>query len=157
MHTLLCLMAKGVHREKRSKKNDDPGHAKRHAHLEVATALNNAVHKNDYESDIPKQEVSRMIDQLLEERKAILGPGGYMDRATRGRITRGLKRMWDRPTKFDFNGSKGEWKRGRKEKEMAKHKTVNHGTATYQAPEEGQIANDRFHYNTGTFTLYINN
>ena len=133
-------MAKGLHREDPTKKSDTPGRARRHAHLEMATALNNALHGNDFENDISKREVSKMIDKILEERKAIVGPGGYMDRAVPGRITRGLKMMWERSTKFDFDGSMAEWNLGRKAKEMKKLGIGIDNVVVDNAIEEGEIA-----------------
>jgi hypothetical protein len=131
MHTLLCLMAKGLHREKikkgRRRSSDTPGRAKQHAHLEVATALNSAVHGSDYSKDIGKRDVSLMIDKILEERRAITGFNGYMERATPGRITRGLKRMWDRTTRFDYRGTQEEWRLGRRAKEMEKYRIARGG------------------------------
>lgn len=156
MHTLLCLMAKGLHRENPGKRPDPPGREKRHAHLEVATALNKAVHGNDFESDISKLEVSKMIDKVLEERKAIVGAGGYMERATPGRITRGLKRMWDRSTKFDFDGSESEWKLGRKEKVMERLRIANGGAVVNDSLEEEEIAIVEADANDeGKFTLIL--
>jgi len=115
-------MAKGMHLEERGKRSDQPGQQRQHAHLTVATALNDAVHKGDYEQDISKKEVSKMIDRVMEERKGVVGKGGYMERATNGRITRGLKRLWERPTKFDYDGSKSEWDLWRKAKEAERER-----------------------------------
>lgn len=123
-------MAKGLHREKiskRRKRSDSPGQDKRHAHLEVATALNLAVHGNDFNKDISKREVSWMIDKILKDRKAIMGFNGYIERNSPGRITRGLKRMWDKNSKLDFDGSEFEWRNGRKAKEMEKARIANGG------------------------------
>ena len=143
MHTLLCLMAKGLHCENPGKKSDNnPERVKRHAHLEVATALNKAVYGDDFENDISKREISKMIDKILEERKAIFGSGGYMDRSVPGRITRGLKLMWERSTKFDFDGSMAEWKLGRKAKEMGKLGIIIEDTLVDNTVEEGEIALD---------------
>jgi hypothetical protein len=125
-------MAKGLHREKiskRHKRSDSPGQAKRHAYLEVATALNLAVHGNDFNKDISKLEVSWMIDKILGERKAIMGFNGYLDRNSPGRITRGLKRMWDKNSKLDSDGSEAEWTSGRKKKEIEKARIANGGKA----------------------------
>lgn len=125
-------MAKGIHLAQNSNRIDDPSKLRRHAYLEVATALNESVHKNDYRNDIDKREVSRMIDWVLLKRKGIVGTGGYMERASPGRITRGLKMLWRRPTRFDFNGSVAEWNLGRKGAEAEKQRIANGG-----APREG--------------------
>ncbi|KIN07311.1 hypothetical protein OIDMADRAFT_47225 [Oidiodendron maius Zn] len=106
----------------------------------MATALNNVLHGNDFENDISKRDVSKMIDKILEERKAIVGPGGYMDRAVPGRITRGLKMMWERSTKFDFDGSMAEWNLGRKVKEMKKLGIGIDDAVVDNAIEEGEVA-----------------
>jgi hypothetical protein len=131
-------MAKGMHLEQRGKKSDDPNKARQHAYLEVATALNQAVHKDDYRNDLDKREVSRMIDWALLERKGVVGRGGYMERQVVPRITRTLRRMWERPTKFDYDGTLGEWNTGRKEREVEKMRIENGGAprGDAQAPLE---------------------
>jgi hypothetical protein len=69
-----------------------------------------------------------MIDKMLLERKGVVGRGGYMERQAVPRITRGLKRLWERPTKFDYDGSLGEWKLGRKKVEQEKLRIAKGGT-----------------------------
>lgn len=124
-HTLLCLMAKGMHLEERGKRSDEPGAMRRHAYLNVATELNLAVNgKNGYGEDIDKREVAKMIDRMLVEKKGVVGKGGYMERATRGRITRGLKMAWERSKGADFDGSLGEWNQWRKESEEEKRLSI---------------------------------
>lgn len=59
-----------------------------------------------------------MIDQLLVERKGVVGKGGYLERQKGGRITRGLRRAFERKLPIDFDGSVSEWKMWRKEKEI---------------------------------------
>jgi hypothetical protein len=116
-------MAKGTHLEERGKRSDEPGAMRRHAYLNVATELNKAVHGNsNFGNDIDKKEVAKMIDKMLVEKKGVVGKGGYMERATRGRITRGLKRMWEREPSFDYDGSLSEWKQWRKESEAEKRR-----------------------------------
>jgi hypothetical protein len=149
-------MAKGLHLERHGRRSDAPGAARRHAYLEVATALNNSVHKNEFERDINKREVTRMIDKFLEERKGIVGKGGYMERSTRGRITRGLKRLWDRTSKFDYDGSKIEWKLWRKAKVMEKERIAKGAASLGDFVEEREIAqDDALHNDCGKFTLLI--
>jgi hypothetical protein len=118
-----------VHLEERGKGNDEPGDMRRHAYLNVATELNKAVNgASDFGRDIDKKEVSRMIDRMLIEKKGVVGKGGYMERATNGRITRGLKRMWEREPSFDYDGTLSEWKQWRKESE-AKKRCIAEGCA----------------------------
>lgn len=149
-------MAKGLHLEGQGIRSDPPGAARRHAYLEVATALNNSIHKNDFEHDINKREVASMIDKFLEERKGVVGKGGYMERSTPGRITRGLKRLWDRTSKFDYDGSKIEWKLWRKAKEMEKERIAKSGASPCDVAEEREIAHDgALHNGCGKFTLLI--
>src|SRR3954468_335579 len=102
-------MAKGEHIAPRGKRTEDPSKLRQHAYLVVATNLNFACHGNKYDEDIDRRDVAKMIDQLMVEKKAVLGYGGYMERSTAGRITRGLKRMTLKNTKLDYDGSLSEW------------------------------------------------
>lgn len=122
-------MAKGMHLEERGQRNDEAGAMRRHAYLNVATELNKAVNgANDFGNDIDKKEVAKMIDRMLVEKKGVVGKGGYMERATRGRITRGLKRMWQRKPGFDYDGSQSEWKQWRREREVERKRVADGGT-----------------------------
>ncbi|KAH8805684.1 hypothetical protein F5884DRAFT_455577 [Xylogone sp. PMI_703] len=112
MHTLLCLMAKGEHCWTPSKKTDET-EAKKHAYLNVATLLNKAIHDKDYDNDIDKREVARMIDQVLQEKK---GAMAYIARQPARRLTRGMKQVWERNPPISFTGSIFEWEHGRKAK-----------------------------------------
>jgi hypothetical protein len=151
-------MAKGTHIEERGKRSDTTGAARQHAYLEVATALNTAVYKNDFANDISKKEVVKMIDRVLEERKGVVGRGGYMERATRGRITRGLKRLWERPTKFDYDGSLIEWKLWRKAKEMENENIADRDSLDEDAAAEAEqeIENGKDYHGQGIFFLPVN-
>jgi hypothetical protein len=60
-----------------------------------------------------------------------MGKGGYMERSTTGRITRGLKRAWERNPPIDFDGSLSEWKQWRKASEAGNESFANGG-----APKE---------------------
>lgn len=111
IHTLLCLMAKGEHCWKASDKKGDPAEAQSHAYLNVATLLNKAVNDGNYDMDIDKREVARMIDHVLESKK---GAVGYISRQPARRLTRGMKQVWDRKPPINFTGSKYEWEHGRK-------------------------------------------
>lgn len=134
-HTLLCLLAKGKHLEvHHGKKSDDENRIKQHAYLNVATELNDAIHGITYKNDLDKKDVARMIDKMLAEKKGVIGRGSYMERQAVPRITRGLKRLWERPTKFDYDGSVAEWKLGRKEAEQERLRIANGG-----APAEDTV------------------
>lgn len=116
-------MAKGLHLEERGNRQDDVRAMRQNAYLNVATELNKAVNGiNHFGNDIDRKEVARMIDKMLVEKKGVVGKGGYMERATRGRITRGLKIMWNRKPSFDYNGTQIEWKAWRKESEAEKRR-----------------------------------
>jgi hypothetical protein len=127
-------MARGTHLEERGKRTDDNSVLRQHAYLNVATKLNEAVHKGDYVNDITKKEVSKMIDKVLVERKGVVGKGGYMERSTSGRVTRGLKRAWDRNPPIDFDGSLSEWSQWRKASEAEKERIAKGG-----APKEPEL------------------
>lgn len=128
MHTLLCLLAKGKHLEvTHGRKSDDPDKRKQHAYFNITTELNEAVRGKVYDDDLTKYDVTKMIDKMLHERKAVVGRGGYMERQAVPRITRGLKMMWERPTRFDFDGSKAEWKLGRKAEEQERKRIADGG------------------------------
>lgn len=128
-------MAKGMHLEERGKRSDEPGAMRRHAYLNVASEINRAVNgMRNYGQDIDKKEVAKMIDRMLIEKKGVVGKGGYMERATRGRITRALKIMWLREPSFDYNGSLSEWKQWREESEAEKRRVAVGG-----APKDGGV------------------
>lgn len=129
-------MAKGMHLEERGNRRDEPGASRQHAYLNVATELNKAVNgANGFQNDIDRKEVAKMIDRMLVEKKGVVGKGGYMERATNGRITRGLKKMWNREPSFDYNGSETEWKQWRKESETEKRRTSPGGATKGSAAE----------------------
>src|SRR5258708_5104487 len=128
-------MAKGMHLGERGKRSDEPGAMRRHAYLNVASEINRAVNgMRNYGQDIDKKEVAKMIDRMLIEKKVVVGKGGYMERATRGRITRALKIMWLREPSFDYNGSLSEWKQWREESEAEKRCVAAGG-----APKDGGV------------------
>jgi hypothetical protein len=122
MQTLLALMAKGVHIYGRGKRNDDPNELRRNAYVDFATALNEALHGEDYTQDISKKEVTRMIDQVLVKRKRVVGKGGLMERQHGGRITRSLNLAFKRGQQQDYDGSVSEWNNGRRAKVLARHR-----------------------------------
>jgi len=62
--------------------------------------LNRSLNYGNHEHDIPAEEVSAEIDRLMEERKDAVG---FMERQRVGRITRAMKRVWERGAKV------GEW------------------------------------------------
>jgi len=132
IHTMLCLITKGVHLEgySKGKRTDDPGAARKNAYLTFATTLNDALHGTDYEHDIHRKEVTRMLDHLLLKHKAIIGKGGLAERQPGGRVTRALRLAWQRslgaadpnpniqppriPSPLDFDGSISEWNQWRR-------------------------------------------
>jgi hypothetical protein len=134
-HTLLCLIAKGVHLEGYAKveKSDDPSAARGNAYLTFATTLNDSLHGTDYEHDIHKKEVTRKLDHVLLKHKAIVGKGGLAARQHGSRVTRLLRLAWLRSTgrtsefdvnlgryrvgvacPLDFDGSISEWNQWRR-------------------------------------------
>ncbi|KAL2064728.1 hypothetical protein VTL71DRAFT_3866 [Oculimacula yallundae] len=124
LHTMLCLIAKGVHLEQRpNKRTEAPTVTRANAYENFYTALNDAVHGKDYGRDIHKNEVTRMLDQMLADRKHVVGMGGLVERQRVSRVTRALRMAWKRPRNGDFDGSETEWNQGRKEKVMLKYNT----------------------------------
>ena len=63
-----------------------------------------------------------MLDQMLVERKGVVGKGGLTGRQQGGRITRSLRLAWERRKPIGFDGSISEWKGGRKKREEAKER-----------------------------------
>jgi hypothetical protein len=132
IYTMLCLITKGVHLEgySKGKRTDDPGAARKNAYLTFATTLNDALHGTEYEHDIHRKEVTRMLDHLLLKHKAIIGKGGLAERQPGGRVTRALRLAWQRslgaadpnpniqppriPSPLDFDGSISEWNQWRR-------------------------------------------
>lgn len=79
----------------------------KHAHRDVADALNRALNYGNQVNDIPVEKVSKMIDRLLEERKDVVG---YLERQGCGRITRGVKMVWNRGARIDIDEMDGRRK-----------------------------------------------
>jgi hypothetical protein len=113
---MLCLIAKGVHLEGYSKRTDIPGVAKRSAYKTFATELNYALNKKNYGADIDRKEITKMLDQLLVERKGVAGKGGLVERNRGGRVTRSMRMAWERNKPIGFDGSLSEWNQGRRER-----------------------------------------
>lgn len=117
LHTLLCLMCKGMHLGGFQKRTDDPSSAKRHAYLNVATELNRAIHIGNFDQDIDRRVVANKIDEILSDMK---GAVAFMERSRVHRITRSMKLVFERKPAIDFVGTKAEWEGGRKDREMEK-------------------------------------
>ncbi|KAL3425039.1 hypothetical protein PVAG01_04320 [Phlyctema vagabunda] len=133
LHTLLCLLCKGMHLSHPKKRADDPRTAKRHAYLNVATELNKALHGNSFEKDIPQVEVTQKIDEIL----AAKGFANYLSRSRVGKITRSMRIVFQRRPLLSFDGSIFEWEHGRKAVEMEKEqeKRLARGVAMSIDPE----------------------
>jgi hypothetical protein len=104
MHTLICLMARGVHRGGVNRPHYPTGTDKILAHKTVHEELNREAHGNDHAHHIPVDEVSRMIDKIQDEHRGIFGIAGYVERATPNRMTRGLRMIWNRATRTVYHG-----------------------------------------------------
>jgi hypothetical protein len=149
LNALLCLICRQVHTTGTSSPSRirKGGHSKvifdlsksiKHAHRDVADALNRALNYGNQANDIPVEEVSKMIDRLLEERKDAMG---YLERQGCGRVTRGVKMVWNRGVRVDRDETGG----GRKdisESFPEKEPTVeraggrkSHGTSTAAATQ----------------------
>lgn len=89
---------------RRTKAIFDLSRSIKHAHRDVADALNRALNFGNQGNDIPAEEVSRMIERLMETRKDAMG---YLERQRCGRVTRGVKRVWNRGLRLDFGGTGG--------------------------------------------------
>ncbi len=102
--------------------------------------LNDAVHKNDYSNDISKREVTKMLDQMLEERKGVVGKGGLVERMRGGRVTRTVTLCWERRRPIGFDGSLSEWNNGRK-KQVEKKERDTLGLPPLEEPvfESGNV------------------
>lgn len=131
-HALLCLIAKQVQitgvvkpgdsiNYRQKKKYFDLAGSVKHAHHSVAEQLNSALSDASETGEIPHNEVSAMIDKLLS-RKAIVK---YMERQSVPRITRAMKRVWNRDLKFDtYGGRKGQMENLKKQKASRKATAV---------------------------------
>lgn len=62
-----------------------------------------------------------MLDQMLDERKGVIGKGGLVERQLIGRITRTMTATWNRTPAINFDGSLSEWEQGRKEKVLSEY------------------------------------
>lgn len=116
-------MAKGLHLQ-RLTYNNDPIAAREATQLNFATELNKALHGDNLRRDIPVKEITRMVKKMLVERKQVVGEGGLVARQTAPRLTRTLTKAWDSKRKMNFDGSIGEWKKGRKLRELNKERAT---------------------------------
>ncbi len=123
---MLGLIARGVHLEQPSQKPFEPlGMIHRDAYENFYTLLNDAVNLKDYTQDIHKKEVTRMLDQMLADRKGVVGRGGLAERQPMPRMTRSLRMAWNRAPAIGFDGSLSEWNQGRKVKVLRSWKLEN--------------------------------
>lgn len=99
---------------RRAKEVADPDKLK---YVDVATALNRALHKSDYTNDIPVEEVEKLLHFFLRDRKGAIA---VIDRQPTARLTRSLHRIWNRG--LNFLGTKDEWDNGRKAAEEVKRR-----------------------------------
>lgn len=73
----------------------------RHAHRDVADALNRSINFGNQANDIPVEEVSAMITKLMDEKKDAVA---YLERQKISRVTRAMKRVWDRGVRVERVG-----------------------------------------------------
>lgn len=99
---------------RRAKEVADPDKFK---YVDVATALNRALHKSDYTHDIPVEEVEKLLHFFLRDRK---GSIAVIDRQPTARLTRSTNRIWRRG--LNFLGTKAKWEDGRKAAEEIKRR-----------------------------------
>ncbi|OBT96013.1 hypothetical protein VE01_06798 [Pseudogymnoascus verrucosus] len=99
---------------RRAKEVADPDKLK---YVDVATALNRALHKSDYTHDIPVEEVEKLLHFFLRDRKGAIA---VIDRQPTARLTRSTHKIWIRGLKF--LGTKAEWDNGRKAAEEVKRR-----------------------------------
>ncbi|OBT86115.1 hypothetical protein VE02_05436 [Pseudogymnoascus sp. 03VT05] len=99
---------------RRAKEVADPDKLK---YVDVATALNRALHKSDYTHDIPVEEVEKLLHFFLRDRKGAIA---VIDRQPTARLTRSTHRIWIRGLKF--LGTQAEWDNGRKAAEEVKRR-----------------------------------
>jgi hypothetical protein len=82
-----------------------------------------------------------MIDKMLQEKKAVVGKNGYMERSGVKKLTRSLRLMWQRNTKFGYDGSKEEWELWRRDTEMEKNRISNGGASKESTADTHTDAN----------------
>jgi hypothetical protein len=135
LHTMLCLITKGVHLEEPTRKSAEPDSAHVHAYENFATQLNLSLHGKSYSKDIPKEEIIAMLDHLLGDRKHVVGTDklSLHMRSPHGRVTRGMVLAFGRVVGSDFYGSKEEWKAGRGRKVMKVQKKIEREIAEKRA------------------------
>ncbi|EHL02613.1 hypothetical protein M7I_1407 [Glarea lozoyensis 74030] len=88
--------------------------ARQRTYENFCTALNTALHKDDYAQDIYSKDIIKQLEKMLKERKHVVGPGGLVERGKTRRITRALTNAWNRGSQMNFDGSMGEWEEWRK-------------------------------------------
>jgi hypothetical protein len=116
MQTMLSLIVRGVHLQDYTTTNRSTTEyaARKVSNENFCTALNSALHGEDYSEDLYQKDIIKQLDKVLLERKHVVGPGGLVERGQAKRLTRTIHSAWKRGSKLNFDGSIAEWEEWRK-------------------------------------------
>jgi hypothetical protein len=149
---MLALIVRGVHLPDYTTTNRlTSEHAARQTTYEnFCTALNTALHKEDYAQYIYSKDIIKQLEKMLKERKHVVGPGGLVERGKASRLTRALTNAWNRGSQMNFDGSIGEWEEWRQralENESRRAK----GLCSVEEEEEKKEAKKRQEHEASKF------
>ncbi|KFY19034.1 hypothetical protein V493_08181 [Pseudogymnoascus sp. VKM F-4281 (FW-2241)] len=105
------------HKHRNSRRVKEVADPDKFKYVDVATALNRALHRSDYTNDIPVEEVEKLLHFFLRDRKGAIA---IIERQPTARLTRSTHRIWLRGLKF--LGTQAEWEGGRKAAEEVKRR-----------------------------------
>ncbi|KAG9227993.1 hypothetical protein BJ875DRAFT_530189 [Amylocarpus encephaloides] len=114
---MLALIVKGVHLYNAGSHLTVGAEitARRIAHQEFSSKVNESLHGTNYSEDIREGEIIACLKKLMVERKHVIGDFGLVERSRSRRLTRAIKNAWNSNRKGNFTGSINEWENGRKE------------------------------------------
>ncbi|OBT68173.1 hypothetical protein VE03_02401 [Pseudogymnoascus sp. 23342-1-I1] len=105
------------HKHRNARRAKEVGNPDTFKYVDVGTALNRALHKSDYTEDIPVEEVKKLLHFFLRNKKGAIA---VIDRQPAARLTRSIRRIWNRG--LNFVGTIAEWEGGRKAAEEVKRR-----------------------------------
>jgi hypothetical protein len=110
MQTMLSLIVRGVHLQdyETTNRSTTEHAARQRSNENFCTALNDALHGDDYFEDIYKKDIIKQLNKMLLERKHVVGLGGLVERSGVRHLTRAINNAWKRGSQLNFDFRKRE-------------------------------------------------
>jgi hypothetical protein len=139
MQTMLALIVRGAHLQDytTTHRSTTEYAAKQISNENFCTALNAALHGDDFSQDLYRKDIIKQLNKMLLERKHVVGPGGLVERGQAKHLTRTIHSAWKRGSKLNFDGSiaeREEWRKRAVENESRRSK----GLCSLEEEEEKQ-------------------